>query len=775
MASGPAGIADQDPANRRREESEIERSPLTRRAQILLFAFLSIFYAAGLFERLEFTLMDLRSEMHQRPASGELVLVEIDTKSLRELPVWPWPREWHADAIDTLIAAGARRVAFDVDFSARSNAVADARLAEAIRTAKGSVVLPVFHQRHSASSSELVLTSPLPEFARNARLASVTVRPELDSRVRRMTIAHEADGTTLPSLPAILADAMGQSPARDYYIDYGIRVADIPRFSYADILKRPESLAGIVAGKSVLIGATAIELGDQVAAPIHLTLPGSVALALGFESLVQGRALQRTGVVPTLSVAAALALLLGPCFGCWNWIRGLVTVVVVQAAAIAVSHITYMTLAISLDVVPWLVMPVLSYVLAVVALVEFQARRILRQRTIEARHNVMMDAIVGNSFDAIVTTDDAGKITHFNTAAERLFGLIAPEAVDRHVDTLLRLPNGRPLQNLFAHWTHSSTPVEISGLRQDGTAFDGELALRRATMQRHRNPISQASDIDEAFWLLTMRDITARKAAEAAQAEAKTAAETANRAKTEFLATMSHELRTPLNAILGFSHIIRDELMGSVGEPRYKEYAADIHDSGTHLLEIINDILDTARIEAGKLKLHEERVELPGLLTSVLRMASARPEGRTGTVPVRSTVDGAIPTVVGDRRLLKQILVNLVSNALKFTQAGEIVVAAGIAADGWLEIVVHDTGIGIAEADIPKVLQPFQQVDSSHTRKYQGSGLGLSLVRSMMELHGGELRIDSVLGVGTKVTCRFPPARLNLANAAQSAAAHAAA
>ncbi|WP_119421861.1 CHASE2 domain-containing protein [Desertibaculum subflavum] len=776
MAAGEADRAAQSIARRRWEHSPVERLPLRRWAQGLLFALLSLAYAAGLFERLEFTLMDLRFEMHQRPASDELVLVEIDTRSLRELAVWPWPREWHAEAIDALFAAGARRVAFDIDFSARSNRAADTRLATAIRAAEGRVILPVFHQRHSADSDDLVLTAPLPEFALPARLASVTVRPELDSRVRRMATTLEAAGETLPSLSATLADIGGQRPAGNYYIDYGIAAADIPRLSYVDVLNRKEALAGLVAGKSVLIGATAVELGDQLAAPVHLTLPGSVLLALGAETLAQGRALQRTGAVPTLAVAAALALLLGPCFGRWHWIRGLATVAGIQIVAIATGHVAYVALAVSLDVVPWLAMPLLSYVLAVIALIEIQARRILKQRVIEARHNVMMNAIVGSSFDAIVTADNAGRITHFNAAAERLFGLSAAQAIDRHVDTLLQLPDGGQLQTLLADGASLSTPIEVSGLRRDKTVFAGELALRRATLQRHRDLSVQGPDFDDAaFWLLTVRDITTRKAAEIAQAEATTAAEAANRAKTEFLATMSHELRTPLNAILGFSHIIREELIGSVGNPRYKEYAADINDSGTHLLEIINDILDTARIEAGKLKIHEEPIELPELLAAALRMASARPEGRTGTVPVRLTVDGATPTLSADRRLLKQILVNLVSNALKFTQSGEIVVSAGLAADGWLEVAVQDTGIGIAEADIPKVLQPFQQVDSSHARRYQGTGLGLSLVRSMMELHDGELRIDSKPGVGTKVMCRFPPGRLIPAGAAHSTAAKAAA
>jgi signal transduction histidine kinase len=263
---------------------------------------------------------------------------------------------------------------------------------------------------------------------------------------------------------------------------------------------------------------------------------------------------------------------------------------------------------------------------------------------------------------------------------------------------------------------------------------------------------------ERSFWVLAVRDVTERKRAEAAQAEAKAAAEAANRAKTEFLATMSHELRTPLNAVLGFSEMIRDEMLGPVGHAQYRAYAGDIHRSGAHLLDIINDILDTAKIEAGKLTLAEEIVSVPGVVSAAVRLATGRPEGRQ--VPVRVALPDALPGLSADLRLLKQILLNLLSNALKFTPAGEVVVSAGLAGDGWLEIVVRDTGIGIAQEEIPKVLQPFYQVDNSNARRYQGTGLGLSLVRSLMELHGGELRIESSLGAGTAVACRFPPERV---------------
>jgi len=732
------------------------RPPPSRRPHLVVLAIVVVAFFGGLFERIELALTDLRFRWDQRAASGELVLVEIDAESLRRLDVWPWPREWHAEALERLLGAGARQVAFDIDFSSRSQPEADARLAAAIDASGGRVILPAFEQRREAGSGELLATEPMPALARSARLASVTVRPESDSRVRRLAAGGERAGRELPSLPAaLLQDRIG-TPPRTFHIDFGIRAETVPRLSFADVLEGGEALRR-VAGKDVLLGATAVELGDQLPAPLYRTIPGPVLLALAYESLAQGRAMLRTGAAPTLVVAAALALLLGPWFGRWSWRRGLAVLAGVQAACVGVGWLAHAQLAVMVDVAPWLAAPLLSYAKAMIVLIDAQAKRIFRQHMNEAHRSAMMKGIVENSFDAIVTADRSGRITLFNTAAERLFGVAQEEAVGRSIETMLRLPSGASVLTLLARGESLGAPVEVEGVSAGAQDFVGELALRRATLFLSRHPMERRS-MERSFWVLAVRDVTERKRAEAAQAEAKAAAETANRAKTEFLATMSHELRTPLNAVLGFSEMIRDELLGPVGHTQYKGYAGDIHRSGAHLLDIINDILDTAKIEAGKLTLAESIVSVPGAVASTLRLATGRPEG--GQVPVRVELPEALPGLWADLRLVKQILLNLLSNALKFTPAGEVAVTARVAEDGWLEIAVRDTGIGIPQSEIAKVLQPFYQVDNSNSRKYQGTGLGLSLVRSLMELHGGELRIESEVGVGTTAICRFPVERV---------------
>jgi signal transduction histidine kinase len=236
-------------------------------------------------------------------------------------------------------------------------------------------------------------------------------------------------------------------------------------------------------------------------------------------------------------------------------------------------------------------------------------------------------------------------------------------------------------------------------------------------------------------------------------------AEAASRAKTEFLANMSHELRTPLNAIIGFSEVIKSEMLGSLGVERYRFYAQDIYDSGHHLLEVINDILDISKVEAGEFELNEEETDLAYIVEQSLRLVRERAKNQRLDLVV--DLDSRLPHVLVDQRLIKQSLINLLSNAIKFTPGpGRVTVHGKIEADGALALSVSDTGIGIAEEDIAKVLQPFNQVESAFSRSHEGTGLGLPLAKSFLEVQGGSLEIDSKIGEGTTVTLRLPAGRL---------------
>ena len=236
------------------------------------------------------------------------------------------------------------------------------------------------------------------------------------------------------------------------------------------------------------------------------------------------------------------------------------------------------------------------------------------------------------------------------------------------------------------------------------------------------------------------------------------AAENADRTRSNFLALMSHELRTPLNAIIGFSEVLASELFGPHRTPRYGEYARDIHGAGKHLLALINNILDLSKSEAGQLALHSEPLDLGLLLQGCGRLVG--PRALEGKIALQVRTPADLPRLNADGLRVKQAVLNIITNAVKFTMPGGVVKAyAEVGSDGGIEIVVADNGIGMAPEMIPIALEPFRQIDSPLSRTVEGTGLGLSLAKSLTERHGGRIAIDSAPGRGTTVRLIFPPER----------------
>ncbi|HTQ15390.1 MAG TPA: PAS domain-containing sensor histidine kinase [Rhizomicrobium sp.] len=359
--------------------------------------------------------------------------------------------------------------------------------------------------------------------------------------------------------------------------------------------------------------------------------------------------------------------------------------------------------------------------------------------------------LADNAMDLITRHGADGRIRYASPASEAILGRAPGTLIGAAPSALAHPEDLRIMQAAF---------VEASYF---GRAASAEVRLKTSaggfvwTEMRCRPAAPALGETAEI--VAVTRDISERKAQEKALIEARDLAEEASRAKSRFLANMSHELRTPLNAIIGFSEVMTHQMFGPVGSPRYLEYAGLIHESGGHLLELINGILDMSKIEAGKFELSEEMFDLDEVTGQALRFVKLQAD-RKG-VALKMGVAAGARTIFADKRAIKQMIVNLVTNGVKFTPRGGEVRVAARRADAGIEIAVSDTGVGISAADAARLGQPFEQAEGAHTRTQEGTGLGLALVKALSAMHGGEAVLASVLGEGTTVTIRLPYAAVN--------------
>jgi PAS domain S-box-containing protein len=377
----------------------------------------------------------------------------------------------------------------------------------------------------------------------------------------------------------------------------------------------------------------------------------------------------------------------------------------------------------------------------------------------ERRFQTIAANIPGIIHQRRVTPSGAISYPYFNERVIDVFGVSAKEAMSNPtlvLDTILPEDRAEFRASLDASKDALAPWVHDFRIR----SREGALKWLRGHGMPRRLPDG------DTIWDIVILDVTREKRSSEKLAKLaedlereKRLAEQASEAKSAFLANMSHELRTPLNAIIGFSEMIHGEVLGSAENRQYVEYAGAIRDSGQHLLELINDILDLSRVEAGQLVLHEEPIHVQTVIAKCVEIIKPRAEQRC--VNFRVYCAPKLPALLCDRRRLVQILLNLLSNGLKFTPAGgTLTVAASLDGEGNFEIVVSDTGIGIAQADQAKVMELFGQVDSAYVRKHDGAGLGLPLTKRLVEEHGGTLLLTSEIGDGTTVTARFPRNRV---------------
>jgi len=378
-----------------------------------------------------------------------------------------------------------------------------------------------------------------------------------------------------------------------------------------------------------------------------------------------------------------------------------------------------------------------------------------RQRAADAaaaQGAAMYRFLAYNAMDMITRHSSDGRIRFASPATSTLLGRMPEELTGAVMQSLVHPEDLGAVQAALmesSYHGHSGS-AEVRLRHRDGHFVWAEIRCRPAQVG-----LGEPADI-----VAVTRDISERKNHEYALVEARDAALSASRAKTRFLANMSHELRTPLNAIIGFSELMTREMFGPLS-PRYQEYSRLVHESGAHLLDLINSVLDMSKIEAGKFELHDELFDLEESAESAVRFLKIPAE--RANVAIKLQIAPNARLVFADRRAVKQILVNLLSNGVKYTPpGGQVQAIARIPEAGLgIEIIVSDNGMGISKQDLERLGKPFEQVENAETRAREGTGLGLALVKSLAQMHGGNALVESVLGEGTVVTVRLPHAAVD--------------
>ncbi|MGQ4275196.1 PAS domain S-box protein [Terrihabitans sp. B22-R8] len=360
-------------------------------------------------------------------------------------------------------------------------------------------------------------------------------------------------------------------------------------------------------------------------------------------------------------------------------------------------------------------------------------------------------AILDTATDGVLVLDEQGRIVSVNRSAEALFGYECAELEGRHFTLVL------------ATESHRSAIDYLDGIRANGVASvlnDGRdvagIARRGGAIPLFMT-LGRVSEGNEARFCAVLRDLTQFRKAEEELRAAKVKAERASSQKSDFLARISHEIRTPLNAVLGFAELMMEERFGPLGNQRYRDYLRDIHESGAHIISLINDLLDLSKVEAGKLDLDFTSVNINEIVAGCV--ALLQPQANRSSIIIRTSLGPRMPAVVGDARSLKQIVLNLLSNAVKYTPAGgQVIVSTALTDLGQAVIRVRDTGLGMSETEITTALEPFRQLSTSNAGG--STGLGLPLTKALVEANRATFAIQSAVGAGTLVEVIFPPTRV---------------
>lgn len=718
------------------------------RHELIIFTLVAASAAAGAFAGLQQAINDFSFRLLPRPASGDIVIVQIDPKSLQAIDTWPWPRSRHAELVERLAKADVDIIALDIDFSSPSRAAEDERLAEALASAKGRVVLPSFVQ-HAAPgvSDELTETNPLPALRDSALIGNANIfAPSGETRQASIGI-YLPDGRYRPTFAGLVGQN-GRAIIDRFDIDFGIDTSTIKRLSYVDILRGNFDPAA-VKGKRVLVGATAIELGDFVPVPMRGVVPGVELQALIAESVVQGRMLQSFGLAGALALVVLVLAIVRPGRSVWAD-RGYAVRLGACAGALGAGQLAlYAAMPVMAPSAP--AFGALALCFVAVAGAEFgqRAKTVLRERSASNARRAMVNLIVEGSSDGIVVADARGRIELANERAAQLLNATRTTLTGRQVSN--HLPAFEAAQGANDVERHAELTVEC-----DGGPTTLEMSVRRLALPA-------AAGVAMRIDVYTLRDVTAKRKLEEAERRVQEERLMAERAKSNFIANMSHELRTPLNAVIGFSEMMTAQAFGPLGSPKYVEFCDVVAKSGHHLLALINNVLEISRIDHDGTSVETDAIDFAELAAPCVQFARSTRDYKGQTIVSHVSPDTGL---FSDRRLIKLILLNLLSNAVKFTgERGTIGITAQASGHDFV-FEVSDDGTGIDAAVMPHLTKLFYQSDHSFTRKHEGMGVGLYLVKRYVDRLKGRLEFESEPGRGTTVRVTLPGASAAPAKAA---------
>ncbi|MEQ8178625.1 MAG: CHASE2 domain-containing protein [Amphiplicatus sp.] len=706
----------------------------------------------GVFRPLNEALMEARFRLIDRAPTGDIVIVGIDPYTLEQNERWPWSRAHYARAIDNLFDAGADVVAFDVDFSSRSDEAGDAALKAAIDAHPGQVVLPEFYQSYSGrrGAGAMKRTAPNPYFLDNAVIAGVNLIVEPNGVVRRGWYGSAAEGAYRGSIATVLANA---PPSRrgSFLIDYSIDPHAIKRLSFSDIENGTFDPAE-VAGKQVLIGATALELGDEFATPVYGLLPGVVLHALGYESLVQGRALFRVNDFVMVALAALAFAFLLRAGTVWSQ-QTLRAHALVFGLTFGLPALVQQLAPVSIGAAPVYIAQGAAVGWLFFAELRRRAHALIAQKLETVRQQALIALVMRDSSDGVLITDADGRIAVCNERASFLLGASEESLTGAMlVDAAPGFPSLRAV---------AESAADAPALVDYKVVVDGETRVLEvagsSTFGRIKSGRGDAEP--DLHFSYTLRDVTARKNLEQAERDAKEAAVAASNFKNRLISTMSHELRTPLNSIVGFAGVLAD-----TEDPDRRKHADFIRTSGGRLLGLVNDILQISRFDSGDFTFNPDDYSLREVWDDCIAKVEALAEAENKTLAYAP--EKGFPTLIVDYELMARALGHLLSNAVKFTgPGGAVTLRSRLDEDKSVVVTLEDNGVGCAEENLSRLGEAFYQGDSSLDRAHEGSGLGLHIARRCIELHKGTLSFESAPGEGFRAVIRLPASAARAARA----------